>query len=109
MSMQKHGGMISTRGTPDSSTKAVRQSYQQTSSSKAGGNGAQNDEFCVTKYVFSTSKGSLTCLNILHGADGFASPPKEGVLGMFIALKNPSPSARFEAANLRSNGEHANH
>jgi hypothetical protein len=30
--------------------------------------------------------------NILrHGADGFTSPPKKGVLRIFIALKNPSP------------------
>jgi hypothetical protein len=29
-------------------------------------------------------------------ADGFTSPPKEGVLRIFIALKNPSPSAEFE-------------
>jgi hypothetical protein len=31
------------------------------------------------------------CLKILrHGADGFTSPPKEIVLRVFIALKNPS-------------------
>jgi hypothetical protein len=42
-------------------------------------------------------------------ADGFTSPPKERVLLIFIALKNPSPSAGFEPANLESNGKHANH
>jgi hypothetical protein len=42
-------------------------------------------------------------------ADGFISPRKEVVLRIFIVLKNPSPSARFEPANLRSHGEHANY
>jgi hypothetical protein len=37
-------------------------------------------------------KGSLTCRKILrHGTSGFTSHPKEGVLRIFIALKNPSP------------------
>jgi hypothetical protein len=59
---------------------------------------------------FPTSKGSFTCRKILrHGADGFTSPPREGVLRIFIALKNPSPSAGFEPANLESNIKHANH
>jgi hypothetical protein len=30
-----------------------------------------------------------------HEADGFLSLPKEGVLRILIALKNPSPSAGF--------------
>jgi hypothetical protein len=34
-----------------------------------------------------------------HGPDGFTSPPKEGFLQIFIALKNPSPFAGFEPAN----------
>jgi hypothetical protein len=37
----------------------------------------------------------LTCRKILgHGTDGFTFPPKEAVLRNFIALKNPSYSAR---------------
>jgi hypothetical protein len=37
-------------------------------------------------------KGALTCRKILrHGTSGFTSHPKEGVLRIFIALKNPSP------------------
>jgi hypothetical protein len=36
--------------------------------------------------------GSLTCSKILrHGTSGFTSHPMEGVLRIFIALKNPSP------------------
>jgi hypothetical protein len=37
-------------------------------------------------------KGLLTCRKILlNGASSFTSHPKEGLLRMFIALKNPSP------------------
>jgi hypothetical protein len=43
------------------------------------------------------------------GADGFTSPPKEIVLRIFIALKNPSPSSGFEPATLGSSGKHADH
>jgi hypothetical protein len=40
---------------------------------------------------FYSSEGFLTCRKILrHGTSGFTSRPKEGVLGIFIALKNPS-------------------
>jgi hypothetical protein len=36
-----------------------------------------------------TSKWFLTCRKILrHGADGFASTPNEGVLRIFVTLKN---------------------
>jgi hypothetical protein len=54
--------------------------------------------------------GLLTCRKILrHGADGFTSPPKKGVLRIFIVLKNQSLSARFESWNLGSNGKQVNH
>jgi hypothetical protein len=37
-------------------------------------------------------EGSLTCCKILrHETSGFTSHPKEGVLRIFIALKNPLP------------------
>jgi hypothetical protein len=55
-----------------------------------------------------SSKASLTCRKILrHGTDGLTSSPKEGVLRIFIALKNASPSAGYEPANLGSNGKQA--
>ena len=38
--------------------------------------------------------------NLRHGTDGFTSPPKEGVLRIFFALKNPTASSGFEPANL---------
>jgi len=46
---------------------------------------------------------SAGIFNMRHGTDGFTSPPKEVVLRIFIALKNPSASAGFEPANLESN------
>jgi hypothetical protein len=53
-------------------------------------------------------KVSLTRRKILHGADGFTSPPKEVVVRIFITLKNPSLSAEFETANFGSSGKHDN-
>jgi hypothetical protein len=61
------------------------------------------------KASFYARKVLLHTVNLRHGTDGFTSPPKEVVLRIFIALKNPSSSAGFEAANLGSSGKHANH
>jgi hypothetical protein len=41
------------------------------------------------------------------GTDGFTSPPKEGVLGILFALKNPAASAGFETANLGTRGKYS--
>jgi hypothetical protein len=61
-----------------------------------------------TQYICTTLQGSLKYRKIIrHGADGFTSPLKEGVLRIFIALKNPSLSAGFEPANRESNSKHA--
>ena len=49
----------------------------------------------------------LHAVNLRHGTDGFTSPPKEGVLRNFFALKNPTVSAGFEPANLGTKGQHA--
>jgi hypothetical protein len=39
-----------------------------------------------------TCKWFFTCHKILrHGADSFTSPPKEGMLRIFMTLKNPAP------------------
>jgi hypothetical protein len=54
----------------------------------------EGGEFCILRYV----NESLTCRKILrHGASGFTSHPKKGVLRICIALK-PSPLPVF---NLR--------
>ena len=52
-------------------------------------------------------KDLLHAANLRHGTDGFTSPPKEGMLRIFFALKNPTASARFEPANLGTKGQHA--
>ena len=49
----------------------------------------------------------LHAANLRHGTDGFTSPPKEGVLRIFFAPKNPTVSAGFEPANLGTKGQHA--
>jgi hypothetical protein len=43
---------------------------------------------------------ALTCRKILHGADGFTSPPKGGVLRILTALKNPSPQLGLNPQTL---------
>ena len=39
--------------------------------------------------------------------NGFTYFPKEGVLGIFFALKNPTASAGVEPANFGIKGQHA--
>jgi hypothetical protein len=56
----------------------------------------------ITRTVF------LTCRKISrYGTDGFTSPPKEVVLTIFIAVKNPSTASECEPAILGSSGKHA--
>jgi hypothetical protein len=55
--------------------------------------------------IWNTSRDLLTCHKILwHGASGFTSHPKEGVLWIFIACLG-----RFEPATIRSRGKHTTH
>jgi hypothetical protein len=78
---------------PDSSSRAVWQSYQQSRLvAKQEGFGEENYAFSLQSIFVNASKGSLTCRKILqHRADVFTSHPKESVLLILIALKNPSP------------------
>ena len=48
----------------------------------------------------------LHAVKLRHGTDGFTSPPKEGVLRIFLP-KNPTASAWCEPANLGTKGQHA--
>jgi hypothetical protein len=73
--------------TPDSSTRALWQSYQEWN-----GRRSENFAYQYLKYL----KGSLTCRKILrhvsvYKISVFTSHPKKGVLRIFIALKNPLP------------------
>jgi hypothetical protein len=45
---------------------------------------------------------------MLHGTDGFTSPPKEGMLWIF-RQKNATAMTGFEPAILGTRGQHANH
>ena len=54
-----------------------------------------------------TFRDLLRAANLRHGTDGFTSPPKEGMLRIFFAPKNPMASAGFEPANLGTKGQHA--
>ena len=47
----------------------------------------------------------LNAANMRRGANGFTSLPKEGVLRVFFALKNPTASAGFEPGNLGTKGQ----
>jgi hypothetical protein len=59
------------------------------SRSKAGETWVRNmaAEFFATKHIFHARKILLHALNLRHGTDDFASPPKEVVLRIFITLK----------------------
>jgi hypothetical protein len=80
------------RKIPDSFTGALWQSYQQSSGSKqaewAKGLRIRSCEV----FLLILASGFFTCRKFSrHGASGFTSLPKERVLRIFIALKNPSP------------------
>jgi hypothetical protein len=90
------------RKTPYSSRRALWQSFQQSSGSKQEewANGIIN--LALGTVFVLTGKGFLAYRKILrHGADGFTSPLKEGVLRIFIALKNPSPRPGLGLRTLR--------
>ena len=64
--------------------------------------------FCLKMPDFHvTFRDLLLAVNVWHGTNGFTSLPKEGVLRIFFALKNPTASAGFEPANLGTKGQHA--
>jgi hypothetical protein len=76
--------------TPDLSTRARWQSYQQRHLEGVGGMD-EGVRILRIQYLWYVS-GSFTCRQILrHRSSGFTSHPKENVLRDFIALKNPSP------------------
>jgi hypothetical protein len=64
--MENHSGIISAGKTPDSSTRALWQSYQQSQLvSKQEELDERNDEFGLTKYVCLYFEGILNMLFIL--------------------------------------------
>jgi hypothetical protein len=65
-------------------------------------------DFLYTVQARSGFKG-LICRKFVHETDDLTSPPKEGVLRIFITVKNASPSAGSEPSNIGSDGKHAKH
>ena len=62
-------------------------------------------EFCLKMPDFHvTFRDLLHAVNLRHATNGFTSLPKEGVLRIFFALKNPTASAGFEPVNLGTKG-----
>jgi hypothetical protein len=81
--------------TPDSSTRALWQSYQQRHLEAC----RMNDEGVRILYI--SIWDTSTCCKILrHGADSFVSPPNEDMLRIFIAFKNPSPLTGLNPRSL---------
>jgi hypothetical protein len=85
--------------TPDLSTRARWQSYQQRHLERVRGMD-ERMRILPIQYLWYVN-GFLTCRKILrHGIWGFTSHPKEVVLRIFIALKNPSPRPGFNPRPL---------
>jgi hypothetical protein len=79
--MENHGGIM--KKIPDSSTRVIW--YQ------AGGLGERTENLSLRSICGLVASEVFTCRKILrHGTSGFTSRPKEGVLRICIALKNPS-------------------
>jgi hypothetical protein len=75
--------------TPGLPTRAHWQSYQQRHLKRVGGMAERMRILCIRYHLYVNS--SFTCHKILwHGTSGFTFHPKEGVLWIFITLKNPS-------------------
>jgi hypothetical protein len=51
----------------------------------------------------------LRAANLRHGANGFTSLLKEGMLRIFLPEKNPTALAGFEPTNSGTRGQHVNH
>jgi hypothetical protein len=58
------------------------------------------DSILRTTYDFHVKCTDLLyATKLRHETNGFTSPPKEGMLRIFVARKNPTASAGFEPAN----------
>ena len=64
-------------------------------------------KFCLNFDFHVTFTDFLHAVKLRHGGDGFASPPKEGLLRNFFRPKNPTASAGCEPANMGTKGQHA--
>jgi hypothetical protein len=88
---ENHGGIMTENWFVHQSSLAIIPA--ESSSRKSGGTWRRKLWIWPPKYLCLYFEViSFTCCKILqHGADGFTAHPKEDVLRIFIALKNPSP------------------
>jgi hypothetical protein len=63
-------------------------------------------KFCLNADFNVTFRDRLHAVQLRHGTDGSTSPPKEGVLRTFFALKIRRHRAGCEPANLGTKGQH---
>jgi len=63
-------------------------------------------EFCLNAGFHVTFADLLHAVKLRHATDGFTSPPKEGVLRIFLP-KIPTASTGCEPAKLGTKGQHA--
>jgi hypothetical protein len=83
MSMENHGGMISTPELSGSHTSSHLAANQR--------NMGKESRHWPSKYLYSHFEVILMPQNLQHGADGFTFPPNEVLLRICIALKTPLP------------------
>jgi hypothetical protein len=99
--MEHRGGMMSTEKTPrffNHSSLANLPAELFGSKQEERENGMMNLAFRSIS-VHNCKLFYTCCKTLRHGAS-LTSPPKEFVMRIFIALKNPTPSVGFEPANL---------
>jgi hypothetical protein len=72
--------------TPNSSTRALWQSYQQRHLGKVGGMD-EGVRILYIQYLWYVNESLICHQTLRHGSSGFTSRPKEGVLRVFIDLK----------------------
>jgi hypothetical protein len=99
MSMDKYGGMMSAGGNPDSSTRALWQSYRQSHLVANRRKWAKEINLAVRSIFVHASKGFLTCRKILrHGAAGFPSAQRNECCSFLLPLEIHRPRPNL---NLR--------
>ena len=57
-------------------------------------------EFCLNVDFYVIFRELLHAVKLWHGTDGFTSPPKKGVLRIFLRPKNPTASAGYKPREL---------
>jgi hypothetical protein len=111
MSMETLGGMIST-GVNSCFFHQTSLAFlpAESSSSKAGGAGKGNDEFCLSKYPFHTWKGfQHVVIPYCVGPTALLPLRKKAFCGFSNTVKNPSPSDGLEPENFVANNNYANY